>query len=284
MIAHSLGNILVSSAIKDHGLAYSKYYMLNAALPMEAYDTEADMSEMVDSEWRNVPLSYRASDWSTLFPANDFRSSLSWRGRFAGIANAINCYSPTEDVLANPEEGQLTLVGGAWKIQELTKGTTVWNELNALPFLGLNVACEGGWGINTYYALNPLWYVYQYGFTDKAGTDLAREEAIIHPLFTPFRSESEAMHSTNLFAIADATYRNELRAKFLADAIPATSFAAGANHTGGVVNHNMENDIVNGWPRSKNNWLHSDIKNVSFYFCYKMFTYILQGESQNEPE
>ena len=92
------------------------------------------------------------------------------------------------------------------------------------------------------------------------------------------------MHSTNLFAIADATYRNELRAKFLADAIPATSFAAGANHTGGVVNHNMENDIVNGWPRSKNNWLHSDIKNVSFYFCYKMFTYILQGESQNEPE
>ena len=131
---------------------------------------------------------------------------------------------------------------------------------------------------------NSLWYVYQYGFTDKVGTDLAREEAIIHPLFTPFRSESEAMQSTNLFAIADATYRNELGAKFLADAIPATSFAAGANHTGGVVNHNMENDIVNGWPRSKNNWLHSDIKNVSFYFCYKMFTYILQGESQNEPE
>ena len=115
----------------------------------------------------------------------------------------------------------------AWHKQEFTKGTTVWHELNSLPFLDLNVACEGGWGINSYYSLNPLWYVYQYGFTEKAKTDLSREDAITHPLFTPFRSESEAMHSTNLFTIADASYRNELRAKFLADAIPATSFAAG---------------------------------------------------------
>ena len=282
MLAHSLGNMLVSSAAKDYGLGYSKYYMLNAAVPMEAYDTDADASAMIDSEWRNVPLSYRASDWNTLFHVNDFRSSLSWRGRFAGIANAINCNSPTEDVLANPEEGQLTLVGGVWKIQELTKGTTLWHELNSLPFLNLNVACEGGWGINSYYSLNPLWYVYQYGFTEKAKNDLTREDAIIHPLFTPFRSESEAMHSTNLFTIADASYRDELRAKFLADAIPATSFAAGANHLAGVKdNHNMQNDMSNEWPRDKNEWLHSDIKDVSYYFCNEIFMYILQGEMKN---
>ena len=278
MLAHSLGNMLVSSAAKDHGLNYSKYYMLNAAVPMEAYDNGSFSSVMCDEEWEKVPSNYLAANWSKLFPANDFRSSLSWRGRFAGIANAINCYSPTEDVLANAEVGQLTLSGGAWKIQEFTKGTTVWHELNSLPFLDLNVACEGGWGINTYYSLNPLWYVYQYGFTDKVQSDLTREDAITHPLFTPFRSESEAMHSTNLFTIADATYREQLRAKFLGDAIPATSFAAGANFTGGgLKNHNMHDDIpLDGWPRDQLEWLHSDLKDVSYFYVFKLFNYFLQ--------
>jgi hypothetical protein len=90
------------------------------------------------------------------------------------------------------------------------------------------------------------------------------------------------MHSTNLFTIADASYRDELRAKFLADAIPATSFAAGANHLDGVKdNHNMQNDMSNEWPRDKNEWLHSDIKDVSYYFCNEIFMYILQGEMKN---
>jgi hypothetical protein len=288
MLAHSLGNMLVSSAAKDHGLNYSKYYMLNAAVPMEAYDIASDEAAMVDTEWTNVPLQYRASDWSKLFPTNDFRSLLSWRGRFEGIVNAVNCYSPTEDVLANAEVGQLTFSGGAWKIQEMTKGTTVWHEINILPFLDLDVACEGGWGINTYYSLNPLWYVYQYGFTEKAKNDLTREDAITKPLFTPFRSENAVMHSTNLFTIADTTYREQLRAKFLADAIPATSFAAGANHTGGgVLNYNMQTDTPNGWPsqREKNTsngiirqWLHSDLKNVSFFYVFRLFNKIINEE------
>ena len=86
LLAHSLGNMVVSSAIKDHGMSgYLKYYMLNAAVPVEAYDETADADEMVDSEWSNVPINYRASDWSSLFTSADFRSSLSWRGRFAGI-------------------------------------------------------------------------------------------------------------------------------------------------------------------------------------------------------
>ena len=204
------------------------------------------------------------------------------------IPNAVNCYSPTEDVLANPEEGQLTLVGGVWKIQELTKGTTLWHELNSLPFLDLNVACEGGWGINSYYSLKPLWYVYQYGFTDKAKTDFSREDAIVHPLFTPFRGEGESMHSTNLFTIADTSYREELRAKFLADAIPATSFAAGANFTGGLKdNYDMQSGTPNGWPKQREKkvsdgvvrqWFHSDLKNISFYFVYKLFEKIVKEE------
>ena len=77
----------------------------------------------------------------TLFTNTDFRASLSWRGRFAGIANAVNCYSETEDVLQNPE---MHGYGGAWSIQELLKGTASWHALNAIPYYGRGVGCEGG--------------------------------------------------------------------------------------------------------------------------------------------
>ena len=90
------------------------------------------------------------------------------------------------------------------------------------------------------------------------------------------------MHSTNLFTIADASYRDELRAKFLADAIPATSFAAGANYTGGIRdNYNMHDYIKPNWPRKENSkkiLLHSDIKNVAYYFLYPLFDNFIEEE------
>ena len=96
------------------------------------------------------------------------------------------------------------------------------------------------------------------------------------------------MHSTNLFTIADASYRDELRAKFLADAIPATSFAAGANYTRGLMdNHNVQDDIQNGWPTQReektpdgviSKWLHSDLKDVSFFYVYQLFNKVIKGE------
>ena len=281
LLAHSLGNMLVSSAIKDCGLAgYAKYYMLNAAVPMEAYDLAADAAEMVDSAWSNVPPNYRASGWSTLFATNDFRASLSWAGRFAGIQNAVNCYSETEDVLANPA---LHGLGGAWSKQELFKGTTVWNALNALSLGTLDVACEGGWGINTYYAANPMYYVPVSGF-DESISNLTRDAVVFHPLFTPFRAEADSMHSTNLFTVADVTYRKNLRAKFLGDAIPARSFAAGANDVSGVSeNHPMTPSQFVGWPRSQDEWRHSDVKDVSYFYVHHFYDFILQGDSPNAP-
>ena len=282
LLAHSLGNMLVSSAIKDFGLAgYSRYYMLNAAVPMEAYDLAADAAEMVDSAWSNVPVSYRASDWSTLFATNDFRASLSWRGRFAGIQNAVNCYSETEDVLENPA---LHGLGGAWSKQELFKGTTVWSALNALSFGNLDVACEGGWGINTFYALNPTVYVAGYGFVSNAVAELMRDDVVAHPLFTPFRSEASNMHSRDLFTIVDDAYRKNLRAKFLGDAIPATSFAAGRNAIGGRIdNIPLMQSIVhnNLWPEMNGDrpvWKHSALKNVAYFFVHNVLDGMVKGQ------
>ena len=284
MLAHSLGNMLVSSAAVDHHLQYSRYYMLNAAVPMEAYDETSFSSNMVDSAWSNVPTPYRASDWSSLFVTNDFRYSLSWCGRFAGIQNAVNCYSETEDVLTNPTPHGL---GGAWSKQELFKGTTAWHALNAVPFLGLDVACEGGWGINAMYAANPYYYLPVYGFFENTITNITREEAIESPLFTPFSAESEAMHSTNLFAIANADYRAQLRSKFLGDAIPATSFSAGANSVSTNVvcgNINYVGCQTGMWPRRNRKWEHSDIKNVAYFYNWKLFKRILNNDEGDNNE
>ena len=281
LLAHSLGNMLVSSAIKDCGLtSYAKYYMLNAAVPMEAYDATANVDEMVDSAWSNVPPNYRASDWSTLFMTNDFRASLSWRGRFAGIQNAVNCYSTTEDILDNPT---LHGVGGWWSRQELFKGTSTLNAINALSLGSLDIACEGGWGINTFYAMNPTVYVTGYGFMSNAVSELTRDDVIAHPLFTPFRAEASNMHSTNLFTVADEAYRKNLRAKFLGDAIPATSFAAGRNAIGGgpdsipLMQSIAHSDL---WPEKNGDqpvWKHSALKNVAYFFVHNVFDEIVNG-------
>ena len=236
---------------------------------------------MVDLAWSNVPIQYRAAVWSTLFTNADFRASLSWRGRFAGIANVVNCYSETEDVLANPS---LHGLGGAWSKQELFKGTTVWHGLNAVPLLGLDVACEGGWGINAAYAVNPYYYVPAYGFFANAMENFTREDAIESPLFTPFMTETASMHSTNLFEIADVAYRNGLRAKFLGDAIPATSFAAGANAIGGLIdNYNMQNAVQdNAWPggrivNDERKCFHSDIIRVAYFYLHQVFARFKRG-------
>ena len=287
-LAHSLGNMLVSSAAVDHKLEYERYYMLNAAVPMESYDATAYAGAMVDTEWSLIPQEYWASNWGQLFVTEDFRHSLNWRGRFEGLRNVVNAYSVTEDVLGNPAPGQLTYIGGAWKIQELSKGTTTWYDLNAVSLQGLDVVCEGGWGISSQYAANPLWYIYQYGFTSYAGSKVTRNQAIAEPLFTPFSAYREQMQSTALFGAWQIGNPAELRARFLGDAIPATSFAQGANAASPKLNWANVSltelaDHLDSWPRGtpKNGvceWRHSDLKNLPYFYVHKIFEKIVKGE------
>ena len=285
MLAHSLGNMLVSSAAKDYGLAYSKYFMINAAVPMEAYDSTANNALMIDGAWKDMPTRFRASHWSSQFSQspyeNDFRGTLSWKGRFAGIQNAVNCYSPTEDVLKNPKVNKIfgmsagSDFGGAWSQQELFKGCTLWYGVNSITFSGAEI--EGGWGINARYMANPLAYIPLSGFNPSYFSEYTREDIITKPLFTGMNDER--MSTTNVLDFVDAN----LRAKMLGDAIPAESFAAGANQTGGgVLNYNMQIDTPNGWPREEFEWLHSDLKDVSYFYVHKLFIYFFQGGLSNE--
>ena len=168
--------------------------------------------------------------------------------------SAVNCYSPTEDILQNPSVikvfgmtvGETT--GGIWSKQELFKGCTAWYGVNAATFSGTRI--EGGWGINASYVANPLAYIPLAGFNVSYFANHTRDDLIASPLFTSFNDSR--MASTNALNFTDYA----LRAKMLGDAIPAESFAAGRNATGGVLenyNYQNENGTPNGWPNSSRN-------------------------------
>lgn len=78
--------------------------------------------------------------------------------------------------------------------------------------------------------------------------------------------------------------------KFLGDAIPALSFAAGANEfnegvlSGGISLESCMRNIY-AWPteRMRNGarlWLHSDAKNLAYFFVYGFFDKVVNCESQ----
>ena len=302
VVAHSLGNVLVSSAIKDHGLACARYCMLNAAVASEAYDGGARSAGMVDPEWVNVPPRFRATGWHALFDgeafAGDLRRTLAWRGRFAGIPNAVNFYSASEDVVGNVLSGRVVAAQSVWVAQERLKGTVAMWALDVVP--GSSIVCEGGWGVNARYAVDSCWYVSGPGFKTNMVHGMSDVQAITNSLFTPFGIEEEGMHGTAVFtgagsAHGDLSHRDWLRARFLADAIPAESGAAGANHInafGANGNVRLDADCIantDKWPAKRKSsengvvrfrWEHSDFKNVAYFFVYKLFDRIV-GKNSN---
>ena len=88
ILAHSLGNMVVSSAIQDHGFRPDRFFMFNAAVPAEAFDaTQWDTNALKNpfefEDWFGYPAKSWASCWHSLFTTNDIRSKLTWKGRFA---------------------------------------------------------------------------------------------------------------------------------------------------------------------------------------------------------
>lgn len=283
LLAHSLGNMLVSSAAVDHDLLYQKYYMLNAAVPMEAYDTEAYASEMIDHDWRGVADRVYASNWWCLFEEGDARQFLSWKKRFAGIQNAVNCYSQSEDTLGNIEADHWLLGkigrGNFWALQESLKGTEYVEH--APDDLRMN--SEGGWGYNPYYA-NRFGYVTQPNrrMTSrfrKTILKLTDVDLMQHPVFKPFNESW--LCTTN--GISTNAISAAMRARILADGIPAMSFAAGANPLAKTVIGNIDYGNCKsrtGWPRKDGSWRHSDIKNIAYIYNEKFFEKIVEGNNQ----
>jgi hypothetical protein len=128
IFAHSLGNMVVSSAISE-GMTIERYLMVNAAVPEEAYTPQevydggtayesgtpwhtATKESMYHPAWRYpdaVEVGFEqgyqpklwASEWYKIFDANDDRSTLTWRNRFEKVRTLTDTYvyySPTDEV------------------------------------------------------------------------------------------------------------------------------------------------------------------------------------------
>ena len=100
--AHSLGNMVVLSALSDWNTPVDKYFMLDAAVAIEAIQGNATQStNMIHPEWNPYTNRVWASEWHNLFPTNDYRNALTWRDRFQNLplANMYNFYSSGEEVL-----------------------------------------------------------------------------------------------------------------------------------------------------------------------------------------
>ena len=287
MMAHSLGNMVVSSMIQDHGLQVSRYFMCDSAVPAEAFDMSlAPTNVLVHADWNEYPAKARANEWYHCFeddPSDD-RGKLTWAGRFLDVAQyATVFYSTGDHVLELVKTNTVSLVAGyentsqmferySWHKQEMRKGRKSSNPL----VLNTGATDWSGWSFREnllgYNAIQPD--VAQQMSLDELRTN------------TVFRIQPASMNTNSIPRIV-LDYH-------LTQGIPARTPAAGAvkwgvgNMDDSMFNLNSanedENGIArpNGWPSRyiqglilgtnwEDRWLHSDMKNISYYYVYKFY-------------
>lgn len=309
IIAHSLANMMAGSAIQDFGMGFNKYFMLNPAVALEAYQANiAHPQQMRNTDWDEYYFGadYNSADvtyadqngrklwsveWYRFFDGtNDARKNLTWRNRFAKVAantNVIQYYSSGDEVLQPGEEGDPNDLGpvfsggrNAWNIQEKGKGTT---ELVAL----LGGGAAAGWGFNETCETDPtdntetcnsngvLTYTQAESFFNKT-----KEELILTPYFDPFSNTGLNDANTNESNSLTAVNKNYPRT--LAYELPALSFAAGGTKVAAfpitrAFDMNTQMTETGIWPATRLEqlgsiqWLHSDFKNIAYRYTYKLF-------------
>ena len=279
IVGHSMGNVVVASAIKDHGLNVTQYFMLNAAVALEAFDTNAmSIDAMRHPNWSTYDPHLWATEWYQLFPGEG-RAGLTWRNRFGDISNAINFYSSGEEVLNNNDAasggtpGQVPPIGGerAWVLQEMVKGT---QHIGAV----LTFDSQGGWGFNGHWdkAVTTTTggphggTTTTYRHLDSTEANLLTDaELKAQPFFRRFQN-------TAILGANGSTTASEylVRADALGTAIPALSFPTGRNPIP-LFDQQDRNvnlmDLKDGWPRSAGRWFHSDAKNVAYRYNHKLW-------------
>jgi len=230
MIAHSLGNMLVSAARQFHGLQYEQYFMLNAAVPVEAYDPDGGVTDetknaMTPSAWRPYPDRVRPTHWYKLFlnKPGDARQGLTWKGLFKDVDNTINFYSSQDEVVANGN--------GKWK-WPLTRRFAWYNQERARGSYLVSFSPQAGWEFSDYYVKEVFEGVqngepqYSYRkYTPDETFSIANTNLMARPFFKDFSDGQIYGEGGSAFLLSN----DMVRWYALSHGIPAESFAAGAN-------------------------------------------------------
>jgi len=294
--AHSLGNMLTLSALNDWNAPIANYFMMDAAVAVEAIDSgAATQPGMIYSTWastNNYASRLYASDWWTMFTNTDARSSLAWSGRLGNFHNAqvYDFYSSGEEVLrTNTIDPPLISIGSTaasfasylathspiasfvWVWQEKSKGVGLIDTV-----LG---STHGGWKFNT----NAPYYYTNNGVL----THMPNSQASLLPAS---QLQTNAFFDTSydylLFnPLTGSAYAQANGNRILSDAIPALTWPVGSNPVPSFDdNHNKDMmTLENGWPIGRGaprwpvgtaafgEWHHSDFHEVAYTFTYHLF-------------
>jgi hypothetical protein len=280
--AHSLGNMVVLAALNDWKAPINSYFMIDAAIPLEAIDGPIGINaNMVPPDWLSYSNITWASEFYNLFPTNDNRNQLTWKNRLANFngANVYNFYSSGEEVLRNDPFAPLDLEGLVEEaiINNVWSGTPYASYLWCLSEkekgrMGSDIilgSYHGGWGYNPYYGNldfppNP-----------SVVAALTPSQLITNPVFN---TELD----TQLYQTGGngSTYARLYKTLILSDAIPAVSYCLGANAvpTAGIVAQNIDMQTLceTGWPielsggQEPNFWYHSDMRVVAYTYTHTL--------------
>ena len=281
IMAHSLGNMVVSSMIQDYGLQVSKYLMCNSAVPAEAYDTTLSPTNvLVHKAWNEYPRKSFANEWYRLFEddVGDERQLLTWGGRFSSVASlAVNFYSTGDHVLELEQNNNVWATDGyenwdqkfehySWHKQEIWKGRAgILFNMGTTDWAGWSIR-ENMLGYNTIQPTNA-WLM--------SGAELKTN--------TVFKLQPENMNTNSIPLL--------LRGALLAKGISSRTPASGATKWGPLsMNDSMYNlnsinttqngmSRPNGWISRPNGlfgswgdrWLHSDMKDMAYFYVFKFF-------------
>ena len=280
--AHSLGNMVVSSAMVDKGLSVGRYFMIDAAVAREAYDpSTVDNNKMSEPSWRAVGSTLWSPYFHQLFSTTDARRKLTWTGRFQGISNVYQFYSTGEDVLEPNTDGGKPAISGvlfanrkAWVAQEMNKGTATKALLQVVSgtafFDDWQVEAKGGWG--------------------KSGDPqpTTHQAKVENPYFEQFSVlNGVTLHQDNAAGAAPAA-DPVFYPRLLGEEVPAVSWPAGSVAVGVFGKKADLMSLKNGWPESRGapgvegKWLHSDLKNVSYLHTYRLFEEMVKSDTLNK--
>ncbi len=277
----------------DFGFAADKYFLIDAAVAKESYDeTEEQRLIMSNPWWEDYDDQLRATDWHLLpWPENDWRAKLTWLNRLKNIGNAYNFYSSGEEVLKNPEHGNIPLISGisgelTWASQEKRKGFGLTGQILTSTYGGWETNKHVDYGTRVTHSTTGALVDFipktqaQLGPVDAAFKQKLMQIPFFNTGFDPVTGQTlgnAPADIANLIGPNGSDYASppQKRNRLLAEMIPAQSTAAGSNpiNSFGARNFDM-NGMKTGWPATRpdpGDWFHSDIRAVSYSYTFQVF-------------
>lgn len=296
VLGHSLGNMITSEALLK-GAKAKTYFMLDAAVASEAYRGELQgasddvLAKYRPEDWNGYDKRCWTANWYSWFvnDTEDDRRHLGWVDHFKPLLEkddltVYNFYSSGDEVFAENDT-----------VPWLASGVFNWPALNLeWPFYHPNLSLDAyPWQKQeTFKGVNPVggslsagWGFHLVGDKTRAGgvRKFTIEEA--NQMMKSGIIKEIPIFNHDVSAMFFKEISDFDKADILASYVPAVSSPAGKVPTFMREDDYFDMNIKfqgNGWGRANGDdeeiqpWLHSDIKNMAYFYVHQAFLKILE--------